>query len=195
MKSLSVSISDGLSVCLSFSLSVSLYLSLLIRPSVLPPGPRRQRQHLRVGVGRRRQLRRLQLRRLRLQHVDHLHQLGHQRRPHGAVRRELLLHAGLHLQQRPQAEPRGGRCECACLPAAAESTDEANGAKCAQLLLSKQDSLVGWLNFRTSRSNLCTAGSSDLGSFFFFWFNGLNRIWWEEAGEAVVGNCHLVSAV
>ena len=41
------------------------------------PGPRGQRQHLRVGLGRRRQLRglQLQLRRLRIEHVDHLHQL------------------------------------------------------------------------------------------------------------------------
>ena len=76
-----------------------------------PPGPRGQRQHLRVGLGRRRQLRWLQLRRLRIEHVDHLHQLRHQWRQDRALRWELLLHAGLHLQQWAQAEPRGRRGE------------------------------------------------------------------------------------
>ena len=76
-----------------------------------PPGPRGQRQHLRVGLGRRRQLRWLQLRRLRIEHVGHLHQLRHQWRQDRALRWELLLHAGLHLQQWAQAEPRGRRGE------------------------------------------------------------------------------------
>ena len=58
-----------------------------------------------MGVGRRRPQRRLQLRRLRGQHVDHLDQLGHERRTDGQLRRELLVDARVHLQQRQERIP------------------------------------------------------------------------------------------
>ena len=82
------------------------------RVSSIVSGSRRSGLHLRVGVRGRRAGRRLQLRRLRGQHVDHLHQFGNQRRPNGRLRRVLLLHARVHLQQRQErlSRRRSGAC-------------------------------------------------------------------------------------
>lgn len=72
-------------------------------------GSERSGQHLRVGERRRRRRRRLQLRRLRRQHVDDKHQQRNQRRPERPLRRELLVDAGVHVQQRRQRPQHGRR--------------------------------------------------------------------------------------